>query len=163
MNDETLLRCFENGELSMDDWHHREHVRVAYLHLLRWPFEEALERMRRGLMALNAAQKVPETLERGYHETLTQGWLRLVHCVLCENGPAENSGAFLTQHSQLLTKRAMHFFYSRDRLVSKEAKTRFIEPDLACLPRSARAFFPGMDRTRCRVESDAPRSGQLTD
>lgn len=140
MSDETFLRRFENCEIVFEEWHHREHLRVAYLYLLRWKYPRALDQMSRGLKALNAAQKVPETLERGYHETLTQGWLQLVHCTLCEYGSADSSEAFLEKHAHLLARRAMLFFYSRDRLMSAEAKARFIEPDLAPLPKSAREF-----------------------
>ena len=140
MNDETLLRRFENRTLAFEEWHHREHVRLAYLYLLRGPFDQALTLMRAGLQALNAAQGVPETLERGYHETLTRGWMQLVHCALCEYGPAENSETFLETHSHLQARRALLFFYSRARLMSAEAKARFVEPDLAPLPRSAKNF-----------------------
>jgi hypothetical protein len=52
MTDEILLRRFEARELPMEEWHHREHVRLAYLYLLRLPFAQALDRMRAGLMAL---------------------------------------------------------------------------------------------------------------
>ena len=142
MDDETFLRRFEHCEFSVEEWHHREHVKVAYLYLLRWPCAEALDRMRAGLKALNAVQKVPETLERGYHETLTRGWLQLVHCALCEYGPSESAEAFLERHTHLLARRALLFFYSRDRLMSAEAKARFLEPDLAPLPRSPRPFVP---------------------
>lgn len=143
MNDESFLRRFEGCEFSMDEWHHREHLKTAYLYLLRLSYADALDRMRAGLRALNAAQKVPDALDRGYHETLTQGWMRLVHCALCESGPAESADAFLDQHTQLLAKRALRFFYSRDRIMSWEARTQFVEPDLAPLPRSARDYRPG--------------------
>ena len=143
MDDEIFLRRFEDGAISLADWHHREHVRVAYLYLLRWPYDVALDRMRAGLHKLNAAQQVPESLTRGYHETLTCGWLRLVHCALCEYGPDGTSEAFFEQHTQLQARRALLFFYSRDRLMSAEAKARFVEPDLAPLPQSCQNFAPG--------------------
>jgi len=142
MNDETLLRRFEAAALSVEEWHHREHVRLAYLYLLRCPFDEALCRMRTGLKALNAAQKVPETLERGYHETLTQGWLHLVYGTISQHGPAVDSEAFLEEHSHLVARRALYFFYSRARLKSAEAKAAFIEPDLTPLPAIHRPFQP---------------------
>ncbi len=142
MNDELFLRRFETCELLFEEWHHREHLRVAYLYLLRWHPPDALDRMRSALKALNAAQKVPETLERGYHETLTRGWLQLVHCALCEYGPEADSDIFLDKHTHLLARRAMLFFYSRTRLMSAEAKARFVDPDLAPLPVSTRKFVP---------------------
>ena len=134
MKDETLLRRFEAGDLTPAEWHHREHVRLAYLYLLRLPFDQALDRMRTGLKALNAIQQVPDTLERGYHETLTQGWMHLVYGALSDSGPAADSDAFFEQQTHLLARRAMYFFYTRARLGSAEAKARFIEPDLTPLP-----------------------------
>jgi hypothetical protein len=59
-----------------------------------------------------------------------------VHCALCQFGPCPTADAFLDQQSQLLSKRALLLFYSRDRLMSAEAKARFVEPDLAPLPNS---------------------------
>ena len=142
MDDTEFLEAFETGALSTEAWHHREHVKVAYLYLNRYSFDDALRRMRDGLHVLNAAQKVPDAPDRGYHETMTCAWLRLVHCALCENGCAVTSDAFVDQHSHLLARRALLFFYSRDRLMSATAKNGFLEPDLAPLPRSARGFQP---------------------
>lgn len=140
MNDENLLRRFEAANLSPEEWHHREHVRIAYLYLVRWPPAEALGRMRTGLQALNAAQRVPDTLERGYHETLTRGWLHLMQAALSEYGPAADSESFLEEHSHLLARRALYFFYSKARLRSAAAKATWVEPDLAPLPLIRRPF-----------------------
>jgi hypothetical protein len=134
MNDATLLARFEAAALSAEEWHHREHVRLAYLYLLQRPWAEALDHLRAGLKALNAAQNVPDTLERGYHETLTRGWLHLVRVELLQHGPAADSEAFVEEHSHLLARRALYFFYSRARLRSAEAKAGFVEPDLTPLP-----------------------------
>ncbi len=133
-DDATLLRRFEGAELTPEEWHHREHIRLAYLYLVQCSFGEALDRMRRGLKRLNTAQNVPDTLERGYHETLTRGWMQLVQAELQQHGPAANSDAFLDAHCHLSARRALYFFYSRARLRSAEAKRDFIEPDLAPLP-----------------------------
>ena len=73
---------------------------------------------------------------------MTLGWMRLLQCALAEFGPEENSDAFLDKHSHLLARRALLFFYSCDRLMSAEAKARFIEPDLAPLPHSRHKLQP---------------------
>ena len=139
MTDEEFLKEFEAARLTMEQWRHRDHVRIAYLYLRRHPLEVAFKRMRDGLNTLNAAHKVPDLPERGYHDTITLAWLRLVHCALCEFGPAETADAFLDQHTQLLSKRALLLFYSRDLLMSPAAKAAFIEPDLAPLPQSRKS------------------------
>ena len=71
MSDDDLLRQFEDCSLPFDQWVHRAHVRVAYLYLTRHPFEFAVEKMRSGIRAYNAAHHVPDEPNRGYHETMT--------------------------------------------------------------------------------------------
>jgi hypothetical protein len=135
MDDESLLQQFENGSLPAEKWHHREHVKVAYLFLRRHPLPAAIERIRSGLQAFNAAQNIPYTLDRGYHETMTLAWMKLVHFTLCEYGPAESADQFYDQHPQLWQMKVLRFFYSRDRLMSWEAKRNFAEPDILPLPK----------------------------
>jgi hypothetical protein len=140
--DETLLTQFEATTWPLKEWHHRQHIKIAYLYLRQHPFEVAAQKMRAGLLAYNAANQVPDGLDRGYHETMTQVWMRLVYLTICEFGPSESADAFVDKHTQLLSKRAALFFYSRDRIMSAEAKRQFIEPDLAPLPQSAKNGNP---------------------
>ena len=81
----------------------------------------------------------PEALERGYHETVTVAWLRLVHFTLGEYGPAATADEFLDTQEHLLNRKALRFFYTRDHLISWRAKAEFVPPDLTPLPQSAKA------------------------
>ena len=134
LTDAELLAQFEDCTLPAERWHHAEHIRIAYLCLRQHPFPDALNRMRAGLKALNTAQAVPESLDRGYHETLTVAWLRLVQVILAEYDPAENALSFFEQHPELSQRKTLRLFYSRDRIMSWQAKAEFVEPDLAPLP-----------------------------
>ena len=134
MDDVSLLRQFEDTSLPMEQWGHREHVKTAYLYLLNHSFDDAVAKMRTGLLAYNEAQNVPDELTRGYHETLTQAWMRLVHVTLKLYGRCDTADVFVDANSQLLSMRALLLFYSRDRILSAEAKRGFIPPDLAPLP-----------------------------
>jgi len=58
MNDEEHLRSFEDQSLPRAGWSHRAHLKVAYLYLIRFSYDEALERLRRGIKAYNAAQGI---------------------------------------------------------------------------------------------------------
>ena len=135
MDDEAFVAHFEAAHWKADQWHHREHIKIAYLYLRRYSFEEALFKLRKGIQALNAAQGVPETPERGYHETMTRAWLRLVHVTLGVYGPAESADQFYEQNPQLSQKKALRLFYSPQQFSSQNAKFEFVEPDLAPLPR----------------------------
>jgi hypothetical protein len=138
MTDEEFLSAFESCVFPADKWHHREHIKMAYLYLSRSPFDEALARIRAGIQLLNASHHTPETLTRGYHETMTQAWARLVFASLCEYGAAESADSFYNQHPQLSQPKALRLFYSPERLMTAQAKAEFVEPDLAPLPKSSK-------------------------
>jgi len=137
MDDEDLLRQFEDRTLPFDRWTHRSHVKVAYLYLRRFPFPAALEHIRRGIKAYNAAHDVPEGPTSGYNETTTCAFTHLVAATMRAYGeafPVENADAFCDTHPQLMTRHALRLFYSPERRMDPRAKTEFVEPDLAPLP-----------------------------
>jgi hypothetical protein len=140
MGDEELLADFENCTLACDAWTHRAHVRVGYLYVSRHDFPTALQRMRSGLLALNAIRGTPDSLDRGYHETITIAFLRLIHAVIDQHGPFRSSQEFCESRPELLDRNLLLQFYSRDRLKSADAKARFLEPDLAPLAHSLMAI-----------------------
>jgi hypothetical protein len=138
MTDAEFLLAFENCTLPFAEWKHRAHLKVAYLYLRQFPYDQALERIRAGIKRYNAATNTPEALDRGYHETLTQAWARLVHFTLSQQGAAAGADDFLEQNPHIAQKTAMRFFYSKETLMSWRAKAEFVEPDLAPFPRSSK-------------------------
>ncbi len=137
-DDEFFLEQFEAGLWPLEKWHHDQHLKLAYLYLRRHPFETALTRIREKIKAHNHVHNLPEGLTSGYHETMTQAWLRLVYFTLCEYGPAETADAFYESCPQLSQKKVLRLFYSRELFMSPRAKIEFLEPDLTPLPRSQR-------------------------
>lgn len=134
MTDEQLLAAFESCTLPMDQWSHLAHVRVAYLYASQHDWQTAIDRVRRGIKAYNASTATPETINRGYHETITQAFLRLVFAAQQKTGPHDSSEQFCQSHPELLSKYVLQTFYSSERLMTMEAKARFVEPDLRPLP-----------------------------
>ena len=112
MDDETFLQRFEQCQIAPDDWGHREHIKVAYLYLQRMPLDGAVGRMREGLKALQAAFQVPDALDRGYHETMTQVWMRLVEFTLSQFGATASADEFYDSHPELWQAKVLRFFYS---------------------------------------------------
>lgn len=145
--DETFLREFEAGRWPLDQWHHRDHVKLAYLYLRRYEFDEAMTHLRAGIQAHHAAHGVPESLTSGYHETTTRAWLTLIDVVLREYWSAVSADAFFEQHPELWRTKVLRLFYSRERFTSAEAKAGFVEPDLAGLPRRAGGLTGDVGRT----------------
>lgn len=138
MEDAEWMSKFEDRSLPFDQWTHRAHVRVAFCYLSKYPFEQALEKLRAGIKAYNAANQVPEGPTSGYNETTTVAFLRLVDATMRAYGrvmPTADSEAFCDRHPHLLRKEILRLFYSPEQRMHPEAKTRFVEPDLTNLPR----------------------------
>src|SRR5438128_1830676 len=68
------LLALETGALDPAMFSHREHVRLGYEMLGRYPFGEAVARFSRGLKLLAAKAGRPEH----YHETITVAFLALI-------------------------------------------------------------------------------------
>ena len=138
MDDAELLRQFESRTLPFDQWSHRTHVKVAFLYLRDHPFDEALAKMRSGIKAYNAANNVPEGPLQGYNETTTHAFMRLIAATMSAYGdmfPTPDADRFCGTHPQLLSKFVLRLFYSPERRGHPDAKHRFVEPDLAPLPK----------------------------
>lgn len=131
--DISLLAVFEDRSLPLEQWNHRAHVRVAFLYLSRFERDEAIARLRSGIKAYNAAHGVEDGPESGYHETTTQAFMRLIHHAIRECKPFRDSHQFCEAHPQLLDRRVLLRYYTRDRIMMPEAKITFVEPDIAPL------------------------------
>lgn len=129
--DEILLivKSFEDGTISRDDWRHAEHLIVALYYLSHHDFETALAKMRDGILNLLRTFKVDLTKEMPYHETLTVFWMRTVS----DFKNSKNGSSFVEICNDLVTKFDKNYplkFYSREFLFSDEARARFVEGDL---------------------------------
>jgi hypothetical protein len=137
VDDDTLLRRFEDLTLPFEQWTHRTHVKVAWIYLSRHPLDEAIGRMRAGIKVYNAANDVPEGPMTGYNETTTQAFMRIMDAVRQAYEPvfpAADADTFCDTHPQLMSKHILRLFYSPERRMHPDAKARYVAPDLAALP-----------------------------
>jgi hypothetical protein len=129
-SDEDFLRTFEDLSLPGGLFHHREHIRIAWLYLKSSDATRAAERMtasiRRFANHYGATQK--------YHHTLTLAWMRLVAAALVETPEGYSFERFLAAHSELTDKNILGKFYSAELLQSAAAREGWVEPDLQPLP-----------------------------
>ena len=99
-SDEDFLRAFEDLSLPAELFHHREHVRVAWLYLKSSDATRAAERMAAGILRFanhhGATQK--------YRHTVTLAWVRLVAAALVETPDGYNFEQFLGAHRNSATK-----------------------------------------------------------
>ena len=132
------LDNFQSCAIPIEQWDHRAHLTIAYFLLRSYPLEEATRRMREGIQKYNAAHGIEQAANGtgGYHETMTIAWMRVLHATMSVHGHAETAEQFLQQHPHLLSKVMLRLFYSRARIMCREAQQGWVEPDLAPLPRA---------------------------
>lgn len=133
LSDDELWHAFGASTLPAGAWTHRAHLRVAWMFLQRHPLDEAHVLMRVGIIRLNVFHGLVETPSRGYHETLTRLWLSLVGS-LRKTTDAPTSAAFVDACIDSLGKDAVLRYYTRELVMSVQARARFVEPDLLPLP-----------------------------
>jgi len=129
-SDEEFLRAFEDLSFPADLFHHREHIRVAWLYLKSSDATRAAERMSEGIRRFanhhGATQK--------YHHTLTLAWMRLVGAALVETPEGCAFEQFLAAHPELKDTKLLDKFYSKEVLQTPAARESWVEPDLQPLP-----------------------------
>ena len=125
-----FLRRFESCELPESEWTHLSHVRLAWICLSMDAAEDALQRIRRGILRYNT-----EVLQRGhkYHDTVTVAFTRIIGDRM---RAAERWADFAGRIGDILDpgRPVLLRYYSESRLYSDEARRRFVEPDRECLP-----------------------------
>ena len=126
-----LIARFHQVTVPASEFTHAAHLVVGLWHAATYDEEEALTRMRAGILRLNEFHGTPNTDTRGYHETITRAYLLLLarfartHPLLTDGALAQ---ALLA--SELAKREALFSFYSKDRLMSVEARRNWVEPDL---------------------------------
>jgi hypothetical protein len=73
MTDDELIRCFETDALR-DEFHHADHVRLAFAYLSQYPVLQALDKFCTALKNFAAAHGKPQL----YHETITHAYFFLI-------------------------------------------------------------------------------------
>lgn len=130
-----LVRDFENSTLPRSQWSHRAHLTIACWYLVCYVEPEATLRVREGIKKYNAAQGIVTTKESGYHETMTLFWVRMVHRYLTKATLDRPVTHLVNDLVARYSDKDLPFeYYSRDRLMSWEARLNWIEPDLKLLP-----------------------------
>jgi hypothetical protein len=133
MSEDELWELFAASSLPGPDWTHGAHLRIAWMHLQQYDLDASHILMRVGIIKLNRFHQLVETPVRGYHESITRGWLLLVRSA-SRRFPSERSDVFMLAAGGELGTSALLGYYSKELLMSAAARARFIEPDLKQLP-----------------------------
>src|SRR5258706_16190218 len=101
MNDDVFAAAFERCEIPGYAFHHRDHIRLAWIYLRRYGLIEAerriAESIRRYAAHHGASQK--------YHQTITIAWMRVVAGAM-RQAPAATFEELVERFPKLLDKRS---------------------------------------------------------
>jgi hypothetical protein len=130
MSDDAFVEAFESCALPKGAFHHRDHIRLAWLYLRQHDFPVAAGRIEQSIRRFAAHLGISEK----YHHTITIVWLRLVATALRKSPGTGTLENLFEQHPELLDQNLPFQFYSRERMLSDAARSAWIEPDLQPLP-----------------------------
>ena len=132
---EHIARQFLAGTIPFEEWTHQAHLAVGTWHVSRYGAEEALTRLRVGIQSLNERHGTPNSLTRGYHETITRAYVQLLAEFLasCPQDMSLQEQVVHLLEGPVADKKLLFKFYSRETLMSARAKSEWVEPDIAPL------------------------------
>ena len=130
-----LLEAFLAATLPRAEWTHEAHLRVGAWHVYHHGAEAALALLRERIRRLNDSHGTVNSATSGYHETITAAYARLIADFLAAGDPGADLEArvVVLLASPLAERAALFRFWSRERLLSPEARAAWLPPDLAPL------------------------------
>jgi hypothetical protein len=133
---EAIAARFAAAAIPAVEWTHETHLAMGAWHVARFGPDAALERLRAGIRALNAAHGTIDSDTRGYHETITRAYVMLITSFLRgrPDGEALDDSVAALLAGPLAARDVLARHYSRALLFSVSARRGWVEPDLEPLP-----------------------------
>ena len=129
MSDDAFLEGFEASQLDPGKFHHADHIRLAWLYVQRHGASGAESRLLDGIRKFAQQAGAPDK----FIYTTTIAWTRLVAAAQQNDRAANNFSEWIQLHPALLDRNLLARYYSSGRLETPEARSGWVEPDLAPL------------------------------
>ncbi|MEO3843189.1 MULTISPECIES: hypothetical protein [unclassified Streptomyces] len=108
---------------------HRQHLQLTWLAVRRYGTSAAVDVVSDGIQSTTRYAGAPQK----YNATVSRAWVELVG-YHADQSDAPDFDAFTDQYPALLDKRLLNRFYHSATLASPQARTGWIEPDVAGFP-----------------------------
>jgi hypothetical protein len=129
---EDLISAFINKTLPKEKWTHEAHLTAALWHLVKHDYLEAVCLIKSRIISYNLSTGGENTSMRGYHETITIFWMKLISLYLEKNKDKsllEITNSFLS--SPLAVRSIIDHFYTKELWTSYESRAIYIPSDKA--------------------------------
>jgi hypothetical protein len=130
--DMAFQQSFELFKVAPAAFDHSAHVRLCYIYLCQYSVDEASQRMKDSLLAFLGHLGAGDSK---FHETITRAWVMAVRHFMEESPGTASAQEFVAANPRLLDTSIMLSHYSAEVLYSQHAKSSFVQPDLASIPR----------------------------
>lgn len=131
---EKLVDGFDNCTWPCKDWTHEAHLIMGVTLVSRFEGEDVTAIMRERIKRYNVSCGGANTESSGYHETITHFYVLFIGSFLKQFGPdvrlEDKVNKFLADHPD---KNLPLEFYSKENLMSVEARMNWVEPDLKAI------------------------------
>ncbi|MGS2620143.1 hypothetical protein ACVCAH_37630 [Micromonospora sp. LZ34] len=108
---------------------HRAHLHLTWLAVRSVGMPAAISLVSDGIQRTARYAGVPQK----YHATVSRAWVELVAHYTADRATGDFA-VFIDRHRTLLDKRLLTHFYTSATLASTQARTGWVEPDLAPFP-----------------------------
>lgn len=129
---DQFLAAFEAGTISKVEWTHKAHLAVAGAYVWSDP-DSALPQLRLGILLLNRCHQTRNSIDSGYHETLTVFWVSIVR-EFCKRRRTFGRLSVINELMETQPAGLFRQFYGFDVIQSRRARERWVEPDIQTLP-----------------------------
>lgn len=130
MTDQEFVEAFFSRTMPLEQFHHRDHLRLTWLMLSRHGRDLGSRKVIDGIRQFGAAYGHASR----YHETMTQFWIWLVDQVRTARPQIKSFEEFLSAFPAALDKGLPFRHWSREVMLSATARARWVKPDLVPLP-----------------------------
>ncbi|KAF9444491.1 P-loop containing nucleoside triphosphate hydrolase protein [Macrolepiota fuliginosa MF-IS2] len=139
---DMFLSQFE--QVALPQWDHYTHIRLAFLILKIHGRQKGKDMIFKGIQKYIAESKGLQTTGRTYHTTMTYFWIQIVHFGIQNTVPSgtdngsegldDEFARFLIVNPYMADGQLWLDYYSKDVIMSSEAKTSMVFPDKKPLP-----------------------------
>ena len=130
LSDEQFIAAMEQLHIKNANFHHRDHIRLAWAYLRLFDLPNAEQKISRCIRRFADFNSAPHK----YHHTITLVWMRIVAAAMRLTPAIYNFEEFAAAHPFLFDARLPWTFYSAASLSSDAARTAWVNPDLHPLP-----------------------------
>ena len=128
---ENFVLQFTERTLPKLEWTHRAHIIVAFWHNWHFDFHDALNMVRKKIIAYNEAVGTINSDSSGYHESLTNFWMILTRNYISDNSFKSVADAYATFLKTKYSAKDIPFeYYTKEKLFSVKARKEWHNGDI---------------------------------